>query len=50
MEATSLLTLDAHQDKSHIKSKFRFKSTPIEDAEPPDDAGLRFLRQQLLED
>ena len=34
--------------KSHRKSKLRFKSTPMEEAEPVEDLGFRFLRQQLL--
>lgn len=51
VDATEDRTLDAKSlVKSHKKSKFRFRSTPIEAADPVEDAGLRFLRQQLLLD
>jgi hypothetical protein len=51
VEATSALTLGANfVVKSQRKSKFLFRSTPIEAADPVDDLVLRFFRQQLFED
>lgn len=51
VDATDDRTLDAKSlVKSQRKSKLRFRSTPMEAAEPVEDAGLRFLRQQLLLD
>jgi hypothetical protein len=46
LEATLLRTEAANFVKSHTKSKLRFRSTPGEELE---EAGLRFLRQQLGE-
>jgi len=36
-----------YNGKFQRKSRFRFKSTPMEAAVPVEDAGLRFLRQHL---